>query len=295
MGDDRSVTFALDRLEISLRSVTAEMLNRQFARNSEVDDGSAYRNPTQTQTNPFTFGDWVPPEAERAPTRFTVFYLNVKNYAFPKVRVDPEKIVLTAANGRRYPALSLHALLEYYWPYAVAYAGNTYKSYEERRDLLRKSMFRDENIFSGQEYGGYVVFPALDYDVEDFEVMVHDAILRFDYRNEPTETVNIPYQFSREVYQAEGPAHRRVLLAPFPPSAPPARRSAGAGSLGRPCFWLFPVSSRPTRQPPPRRFSPMSPGPPASPSTTATAPPATSTLSKRWARGPSSSTTTTTA
>ncbi len=205
VGDDRSITFVLDRLEISLRSVTAEMLNRQFARNSEVDDGSAYRNPTQMQTNPFTFGDWVPPEAERAPTRFTVFFLNVKNYAFPKVRVDPEKVVLTAANGRRYPALSLHALLEYYWPYAVAYAGNTYKSYEERRDLLRKSMFRNENIFSGQEYGGYVVFPALDYDVEDFEVMVHDAILRFDYRNEPTETVNIPYQFSREVYQAKAP------------------------------------------------------------------------------------------
>jgi hypothetical protein len=65
-------------------------------------------------------------------------------------------------------------------------------------------------IFSGQEMEGFVVFPALDNDVEDFEVRIENMALRFDYRNEPVETVDIPYQFTREVsYAPERPATRQ--------------------------------------------------------------------------------------
>ena len=60
-------------------------------------------------------------------------------------------------------------------------------------------MLKNEEIFSGQEAEGFVVFPALHPDVSDIEVQVHDVVLRFDFRNEPVETTNISYNFIREI------------------------------------------------------------------------------------------------
>lgn len=204
VGDDRSITFSLDRLEITLRPTTPEMLNRQFSAYSTGRSGF-YQDPAFSSTNPYTYGNWLPLGEGRAPARFTVFYLRVKNYAFPKVKIDPAKIYLAATNGRRYPALSLSALVEYYWPYAVAYTGKTYQYFQERRDILRRSLFRDEMIFSGQEKDGYVVFRPLDLDVEEFTVWIEDIALRFDYRDEPVETIDVAYHFRREVYLARQP------------------------------------------------------------------------------------------
>ena len=210
VGDDRSITFVKDRLEVSLQPLTAEMLNRQFSSHSASPPGFFRDNPYQAPVNPYTYGDWKPAGEEQPRDRFSVFLLKVKNYAYPKVRVDPATMEITAPNGRRYHTLDLTALTEYYWPYAVAYAGNTYRSFKERESLMRKTLFRDDMIFSGQEKEGFVVFPALDHDVEDFEVRIDKMALRFDYRNEPLETVDIPYQFTREVsYAQERPAKRQ--------------------------------------------------------------------------------------
>lgn len=202
VGDDHSITYVRDRLEITLLPLTAEMLNRQFATQSNSPQGFFRPNPYSTPANPYTYGDWKPPGGEQAPARFTIFLLRVKNYAFPKVRIDPENIEIAAGNGRRYQAVNFSALVEYYWPYAVAYAGNAYSLFKERRDLLLRSLFKDDMIFSGQEAEGYVVFPPLEHDVEAFTVWIRQMALRFDYRNEPIETVDIPYQFARKVYFA---------------------------------------------------------------------------------------------
>ena len=201
VGDDHSITFKLDRLEISLRPMTDEILNRQFAGHSTARPGF-YQNPSVSLSNPYTYGSWKPLGKERAPNRFTVFQLKVKNYAFPKVRVDPSKIYIDAPNKRHYPVLSLAALIEYYWPYAVGYSGVTYKYFQEREDLLRKTLYRDKMIFSGQENEGYIVFPTLDYDVEEFTIWIENIALRFDYRDEPVEAVKVPYLFRREIYLA---------------------------------------------------------------------------------------------
>ena len=205
VGDDRSITFLKDRLEVSLRPLTPEMLNRQFPDRSTSQPGFFKSNPYVTPTNPYTYGDWSPPEQDQAPPRFTVFLLRVKNYAYPKVRVDPADIEIVAPNGRRFQALNFSALVEYYWPYAVAYAGNTYRSFKERKDLLLRTMFKDDMVFSGQETEGYVLFPPLNNDIEEFTVWIRDMTLRFDFRNEPVEMVDIPYQFYREVYLARHP------------------------------------------------------------------------------------------
>ncbi len=205
VGDDRSITYLRDRLEVSLLPLTADMLNRQFAAESAAPRGFLRPNPYATAHNPYTYGDWEPPGEGQAPARFTVFLLKVKNYAFPKVRIDPADISISAPNGRRYQALSFSALVEYYWPYAVAYAGNSREGFVERRDLLRRTLFNDEMIFSGQEKTGYVVFPPLDRDVAEFTVRIEDMALRFDYKGEPLEETDIPYRFRREVYSARQP------------------------------------------------------------------------------------------
>jgi hypothetical protein len=43
------------------------------------------------------------------------------------------------------------------------------------------------------------VFPALHPDVQELEVEVLEANLRFDYRNEPVETVQLTYHFERDI------------------------------------------------------------------------------------------------
>ena len=204
VGDDRSVTFQLDRLEIILVPVTDETLNRQFAAVSSVGKG-LYSIPSHTPLNPYTYGDWTPPENAAPPPRFTVFHLKVKNYAFPKVQIEPARIYLTSTNGRRYDALSLLALQEFYWPYALGYSGHVYRDFQNREDLLRKTLFRGDVVFSGQEVDGYVVFELLENDVKEFTVHLKDVVLRFDYKSAPLETIDVAYRFRREITFAREP------------------------------------------------------------------------------------------
>jgi hypothetical protein len=98
-----------------------------------------------------------------------------------------------------YWSLSLQQLDTYYRAYAIGFRGNEYARYQERLDVLRRTLFRNEEIFLGQEAEGYVVFPALHHDVDRVEAIVHDAVLRFDHRNEPVETVQIQCRFEREI------------------------------------------------------------------------------------------------
>ena len=190
VADDNSVTFIQDRLEVKLRPLTKEELNRQFASDSQSGPKS---------TNPYTFGDTKFWEGAEERDRFTVFQLSVKNYAYPKVRIDPAKIVLRATNKREYWSLNLQQLDTYYRAYAIGYRGNEYARYQSRMDLLRRTMFKHEDVFSGQEIDGFVVFETPHPDVNSIEVTVQDCVLRFDYRNEPIETVDINYQFVRKI------------------------------------------------------------------------------------------------
>ena len=190
VADDGTLTFAQDRFEVRLKPMTDEELNRQFFNNSQSGPKS---------TNPYTFGNTVFWGTDDEKQRFTVFRLSVKNYAYPKVKIDPSKIVVKASNKREYWSLNFEQLDTYYRAYAIGYRGNEYARYQERRDLLRRTMLKDEEIFSGQEAEGFVIFPVLHPDVSDIEVQVLDVILRFDFRNEPVETTNISYKFVRDI------------------------------------------------------------------------------------------------
>ena len=195
VADDGTVTFHIDRLKISLRPMIDEELNRQFATMSDKGNRS---------TNPYTFGNWIPEGEEQTPGKFTIFRLKVENYAFPKVIVNPLSIVMDTQNGRTYEPYSFELLREHYYPYNLAYSGEANTRFRNRTDLLKRTMYPvDEQIFAGQGYEGFVVFPRLHDDVLQIEVEVNDVALRFDYRNEPTETVDLVYHFERKVWREE--------------------------------------------------------------------------------------------
>lgn len=187
--DDGSVHYTQGRLEVRVRPMTADELNRRFSSASVSGVHS---------TNPYTYGDAERPEQE-SDDRFTVFLLSVKNYEYPKVYVDPRSIALYADNGREYWALDLLQLTNYYRAYSQGYRGNEYGRYRERTDLLNRTMFPKEMIFSGQELEGFLVFRSLHADVDNLTLTIHGAVTRFDYRDEPVERVDISYRFGREV------------------------------------------------------------------------------------------------
>ena len=190
VADDGSVIYTRDRLEVRLKPMSDEELNRQFPTHSQAGANS---------TNPYTFGDTKFWGGEPQRPRFTVFRLSVKNYAFPKVKIDPARIVLESDSKREYWSLGLQQLDTYYRAYAIGYRGNEYARYQERLDLLRRTLFKNEEIFSGQEVEGFVVFPVLHPDVGTLKIVIKDMVLRFDFRNEPVEAVDIESRFNRDI------------------------------------------------------------------------------------------------
>lgn len=190
VSDDGSVTFVQERLEITVRPMTDEELNRQF---SNLSDDGRY------SLNPYTFGNWTDPELGSVPRRFTVFRLRVKNYMYPKILVDPRKSVIIAQNGREYAPFGLQQLDDYYLNFVIGYAGNRYSDYKERMGLLRNTIYPRVMIFSGQEEDGFLVFPVLHPDVRTIRLQLRDVAIRFDVWDEPVERIDVEYVFERDI------------------------------------------------------------------------------------------------
>ncbi|MFP6646198.1 MAG: hypothetical protein VCF24_21955 [Candidatus Latescibacterota bacterium] len=123
----------------------------------------------------------------------------MKNYEFRKVVIDPSQLELIAGNGRQYWSLNHDQLETYFRSFAVGYRGKEYAAFQERVELLDRTMFEGAEVFSGQESEGYVVFPLLHEDVSSIHVTIHDAALRFDPSGVPVETVDIDYHLERPV------------------------------------------------------------------------------------------------
>ena len=200
VADDGTVTFNQGRLAVGLRPMTDAELNRQF---SAASQGGAH------STNPYTFGDSKVFRTDETPQRFTVFRLNVSNYEYPKVHIDPQKIYLTTDNGRKYYALSFNQLNIYYRRYALGgqssesgaggVQGNNYQEWKERRAILRRTIYPDEQIFSAQEVEGYLIFKPLAPDVSSVKVHVPDVVVRFDFKGDPVEMTDVTAEFEREI------------------------------------------------------------------------------------------------
>lgn len=195
VADDGGVTYSKDRFDVRMRPMTNEELDRLYDISSEAGPDSP---------NPYTFGSTDFGDGPQ-PDRFTVFQISIKNYAYPKVLIDPGRIELVSANNpRQYWSLDQQQLETYLRAYAIGYRGNAYKLYQERMDILRRTMLKPDPVFSGQEMTGYVVFPPLHDDVTEVIVHIHGATLRFDFRGEPVEQIDLSYRFERNVEKRFG-------------------------------------------------------------------------------------------
>ena len=198
VADDGTVSYRQARLEISLRPMTDAELNRQF---------SPYSNEGAESRNPYTFGNSTYFRTGDTPQRFTVFRMYVSNYEYPKIYLDPKKVYITTSNGRKYYALQHEQLSIYYRRYVGSGSGgnlpgmpgNALEVLKEREGILRRTMFPDEDVFSAQENEGYVVFKPLAPDVEDLTVYIPDVAVRFDFKGDPLEEIDIEMHFEREI------------------------------------------------------------------------------------------------
>ena len=194
--DDGTVTFVQNRLEVSVRSMTDEELNRQFAVVSENSGGPAEELPS----NPFTYGNWEDPRPGRSPKRFSTFRVNVKNYEYPKVKFDPLQVIVRSSNGRSYYPWGMYDVKEYFRRFSLAFNGLGYLRLNERRDIFIRSKYPDDEFcFSGQEVGGYIVFPKIHDDVEEITFEIPKVGTRYNFRNEPIETIDLSFRFKRNM------------------------------------------------------------------------------------------------
>lgn len=196
VNDDGSITYDLDRLSITLKPMTDAELNRQF--DSESTGGAA-------SVNPYTFGDWTKPGDSHTPPRFTVFRVEVGNYQYPKVLLDPRRMQITTANDRTYDPLSFGDLYDYYRAHWVGRTGKGRADFRTRTDILKQTMYPNAVVFSGSDEQGYVVFPVLHDDVLDLQLHIRDVAVRFNYADEPVETIDLTFTFERDVVQAMHP------------------------------------------------------------------------------------------
>ena len=196
--DDGAIVYAKDRLEISLQVLDDRFLNRQFAADSRKGAES---------TNPYTYGNWKPWGQDWTPERFTVVLLKVKNYEYPKIFIDPTALVLTTSNNRVYNALDrdsskiTSARICGLMPAAIGC--NSPRIH--RTCSTARLVYPPIMSFRPREEEGYIVFPVLHKDVSNFTVNVPDMAVRFDYKGDPVETIDLAFKFQREIYHALHP------------------------------------------------------------------------------------------
>lgn len=198
VADDGTVSYKQARLEVSVRPMTDVELNRQF---------SSYSNEGPDSRNPYTFGNSTYFRTGDTPQRFTVFRVFLSNYEYPKVYLDPKKVYITTPNGRKYYALTRDQLSIYYRRYvrggsggnAPGVSGIAHSVWKERDGILRRSMFVDEQVFSAQESQGFLVFKPLAPDVDALTVHIPDVIVRYDYKGDPIEDIDVEMRFERKI------------------------------------------------------------------------------------------------
>ena len=194
--DDGTVTFVQNRLEVSVRPMTDEEINRQFPAESTNASGPADELPS----NPFTYGNWIDPRTGKSPQRLSIFKITVKNYEYPKVKFDPLAVTVESANGRHYYPWGSYDVEEYFRRFPIAFNGLGYLRFDARRDLYNRARYPDDDFcFSGQEVEGYVVFSKIHDDVANIVVEIPQLGLRYNFRNEPVETIDLRFRFKRDI------------------------------------------------------------------------------------------------
>ena len=194
--DDGTAAYIRSRLEVSVRPMTDDELNRQFGALSRDGGGPGGELPT----NPMTFGDWEDPGAGHPPQRFSIFKVSVKNYEYPKVKLDPLLATVESDNGRTYYPWGEFDVVEYFRRFAIGYTGLAYQRFIERQDMITRTSYpADEFVFSGQTVEGFILFPRIHDDVRKITFRLPGLGTRYDFRDEPLESLDLRFRFERDV------------------------------------------------------------------------------------------------
>ena len=193
---DGTVSYNVEGSRIDVRYMTDEELNALFPKESSRGKYSI---------NPYTYGNWVDPDLGYIPNRFTVFKVTVYNYTFAKVSLDPLKALLLTDKGDRLYAYGIegpvpHNSFEKYYMALRRQSGNEYYRYNMRMGIVRSHNYaRDQVIFKGESYGGFIVFDPLDGDVKRVRLILKDFVTKFDQFGAPLEKRDIIFDFTRSV------------------------------------------------------------------------------------------------
>ena len=191
-SEDSTTVFEQAGFRLKLRYLSDQALNQEYAR-------FTFREPN---LNPFTYGADRDLDRGYAPPRFTVFEMTVVNQSYPKVMVDPAKMVLRTDRGGEYAYWGVlkrdtDNSFERYYMERRGKGGNEDYYYQERMGLVREALFRRHTfVFKGDTYTGKVVFAPLHAEVRAITVEVEDMVLRVDAFDRPKEVTSASFAFA---------------------------------------------------------------------------------------------------
>lgn len=190
--EDSTTVFTHDGFRLKVRYQSDQELNQEYA-------SDTFREPN---LNPFTYGTNRDLDRGYSPPRFTVFQITVVNQAYPKVMVDPAKMVLRTDRGARLRYWAVRQRdadnsFEQYYMQRRGEGGNEDYYYQQRMGLVREALYRrDTFVYQGEQYTGKVVFAALHPDVREIVLEVPGIVLRVDTFDRPTKTVDARFRFA---------------------------------------------------------------------------------------------------
>ena len=188
---DSTAVFQQEGFRLKVRLLSDAQLNQEYARYT-------FREPN---LNPFTYGRDRDLDLGYTPPRFTVLQVTVFNQSFPKVQLDPARIILHTDRGEVLESWDVlkrdakHSFEAYYMD-RRGEGGNEEYFYSQRLGVVREALFRRHTwVFRGDSYTGKVAFAPLHRDVKEVVVQVKGIVLRVDAFDRPKETVDAEFRF----------------------------------------------------------------------------------------------------
>jgi len=186
---DSTVVYTREGLQVRVRFLT--------------DDELAEEIPGER--NPYVYPGPFDPKLGYRPVQFTVFQVTVVNPTFPKVQLNPERVILKTDRGKTlYPYAITRAEargqarnFETYFLSKGVLTGNDQELYLERMGIVRETIYhRDSPVFKGNTYSGKIVFDPLPPETTGVALVIPDFILRFGVHDEPEELLTMEFPFS---------------------------------------------------------------------------------------------------
>ncbi len=233
--DDGTVSYSLEGVRIDVRYMTDQELNQRFPAQSSMGEFSV---------NPYTYGNYVDPDAGYVRNRFTVFEVTVYNQSMARVELQPlNTLLFTDRPGEVLYPYSIQASssaeavysprnFEAYYRRLRGPSGNEDYRFNMRMGLVRTHNYAiEESIFRGESYGGFIVFDPLDPEVQSVRLLIRDFILRFNAFGRPLDTTDIEFHFDRSLsYELIG-REREILAFEFDTEAVLSGASEVSGAV----------------------------------------------------------------